>query len=817
MSVASAVPNSAYPPAPRGAVTLRDVFLFSIYGMAALAAAMLAFGEGAAFPAVLTVPLAAAAVVVNERQRRIRLRGVWVNGLGLLALIVSIAEFLGPSVEARLLSGAHFLVYLTWIVLFQDKQLRQYWWIGAFALLQVSVGAVLTNSGAYGFLLLAFLLVTLWTLALANLYQRAGEFGALPREGAGPRDVAGAHEHARVTAAPNDSRSAPTMQTTLRPAVQQDVPGRWIPPRFVAGILGLSLAGILFGLLIFLLVPRFWIGRGAVFSAQEDQNASPITGYSSEIRLGQLGQILEDTSLAFSVRLVDRDTDQPVDLFEFSRAMGYEDPLFRGTVLDTYREGRWSRSTTAERYGLLPSAPRNEGLVRQEYRLGEYDYGVYFALRPADLGAVIKPSAAIRREIGTNTLYPSDLPRGRQEYYIWSRRAPHADLPDLLTGLRGRGAPDLASLYTLPPEGTPRLRELAGRLAAAIEGDQHQSRQRKLADALLRHLRDSGEFSYSLDMSVADPAIDPVEDFLFNRKSGHCEYFATALALLLRSTGVPARLVTGFKGADPTGEQGEYHVQQRHAHAWVEAWIDRRWEVLDPTPPAREEMVRLIAQRQGFWRTARESLANFWSDYVVTLSLDRQREALYDPLQSVWNLVRSGLQPVIDAARGFMDLTLSREGWQSGWAPAAFAGMALAWVVATGLLEFWRARTARTARGARRGVLGRLARLWRGLGRRTGSAEFAVAFYQRFLEIMGEQGLQPRAAQTAREFALVVTDALLPRLAPPGLAALPHDLTEGYYAARFGGRPLPPVRLAALEDQLQRLERLLKQQPPGQP
>jgi transglutaminase-like putative cysteine protease len=786
--------------ASAGAARLRDVFLYSIYGLAAVAAAMLAFGEGSPFPAAVTVPLAFAALVLNERRHRIRLSSLWVNALGLGALVISVAEFMGPSVEARLLSGAHFLVYLTWIVFFQDKQFRQYWWIGAFALLQVAVGAVLTNSGAYGFLLLAFLLLTLWTLAIANLFQRAGEFGALDA------GVAGAgHRRQASSAFPSVTTS-----TVVSRAVHQDDPGRWIMPRFVWGILALSLAGLWLGLLIFLFVPRFWIGRGAMFSDRADASSLPVTGFSTEVRLGQLGQILEDTSVAFTLRLFDRDSDQPIDVFEFSQRMGYEAPLFRGVVLDTYDEGRWSRTAVVERFGLLPSAPKPDGLVRQEYRMGENDYGVLFALRPADLGAITKPYEAIRRETGTNTFFPSDRQPGRFEYYIWSRPVPHADLPDLLMGMRGRGAPDLAVLYLAMPKNTPRVAALAQEIAARAPARTGVSRARGVTDALVEHLRDSGEYSYSLTMRVTDAALDPVEDFLFNHKSGHCEYFATALTLLLRAARVPARLVTGFKGADATGTAGEFVVQQRHAHAWVEAWVDGQWVVLDPTPAAREEMVRLIAQRQGFWRATRDSLANFWSDYVVTLSLDRQREALYDPLRSAWEAARLAFSPLVDVARSFMDLTTSREGWTSGYAPAVLAAAMAAWFALVRLARFLRSRAARGRAAGGRGMIAGLKKMWRVVGRKQ-PGEFVVGFYDRFVDLVRAQGLTPGAAQTSREFAASVCEALLPRLEPQGLAAFPREVTEDYYAVRFGDRGLPQSRITALQDQLLRLERLLTQ------
>ena len=76
-------------------------------------------------------------------------------------------------------------------------------------------------------------------------------------------------------------------------------------------------------------------------------------------------------------------------------------------------------------------------------------------------------------------------------------------------------------------------------------------------------------------MNVIDPQLDPVEDFLVKRKKGHCEYFASALALLLRSIDIPARMVNGFKGGDWNNLTQSMNVRQKHAHSWVEAYVGR--------------------------------------------------------------------------------------------------------------------------------------------------------------------------------------------------------------------------------------------------
>ena len=109
------------------------------------------------------------------------------NLLGLAALALAAVEFFGKREDARLLAAAHLLVYFTWIVLFQVKEIRHYWWLCALSLLQVALGPLLTLSwGWYGVLLVVYLVLAIWTLSVFNLYHGAVEFGAIPAGGERP-------------------------------------------------------------------------------------------------------------------------------------------------------------------------------------------------------------------------------------------------------------------------------------------------------------------------------------------------------------------------------------------------------------------------------------------------------------------------------------------------------------------------------------------------------------------------------------------------------------------------------------------------------
>ena len=100
----------------------------------------------------------------------------------------------------------------------------------------------------------------------------------------------------------------------------------------------------------------------------------------------------------------------------------------------------------------------------------------------------------------------------------------------------------------------------------------------------LRH-RLQTDYEYSLHF-VRTPSVDPVIDFLETHRSGHCEYFASALALLARAAGVPARVVTGFRVVESSPFSDYKIVRERDAHAWVEAWVDGKWTAFDATPDA---------------------------------------------------------------------------------------------------------------------------------------------------------------------------------------------------------------------------------------
>ncbi len=172
---------------------------------------------------------------------------------------------------------------------------------------------------------------------------------------------------------------------------------------------------------------------------------------------------------------------------------------------------------------------------------------------------------------------------------------------------------------------SPRLRELAVR----VMGSEGSDVERALRAT--EHLRTG--YAYTLDFLGA-PSADPLGDFLFRTRAGHCELFASSLVLMLRSQGIPARLVTGYLGTDNPLE-GYHIVRNSNAHAWVEARLGGAgWRILDPTPAAGRPRA-VDAGMLGLVRQAWDYLEFRWERYVLSYGFYDQARAFFG-LRSLW-------------------------------------------------------------------------------------------------------------------------------------------------------------------------------------
>jgi transglutaminase-like putative cysteine protease len=139
-------------------------------------------------------------------------------------------------------------------------------------------------------------------------------------------------------------------------------------------------------------------------------------------------------------------------------------------------------------------------------------------------------------------------------------------------------------------------------------------------------------FTYSLRPDTPR-GMQPIEAFLTRTFKGHCEYFATGMALLLRAKGIPAHVVTGYYASEIAANRPGLIVRQSDAHAWVEVWLDGYgWLTVDPTPPEMRGQAAYHARASdGLWRRLRVSIRAWWQRYVIDFTEDQQID--------VWSVV----------------------------------------------------------------------------------------------------------------------------------------------------------------------------------
>jgi transglutaminase-like putative cysteine protease len=340
-----------------------------------------------------------------------------------------------------------------------------------------------------------------------------------------------------------------------------------------------------------------------------------VTGFSEEVTLDSIGRIRESREIALRVRYLDEDERRPQDAGQ----------RFKAATFDRYEGKAWRRSP-GRREVIAP------GGARIELAPGEIERWATVVLQPVTGRSLPLPTATRLLDIDRRGL---EIGAGGAVYLSYPPPRP----VEYEVGL-GRGAVSAAALPdpadpapgTLDTTGvTPEMAALAAEVMGAGDAG---ARARRLEAHLV------GDYDYTLDF-VGRGGARPLEDFLFRYKSGHCEYFATAMALLLRSQGIHSRLATGFLGADYNPIEGVWVVRQANAHAWVEAYLpDEGWTVFDPTPPAG----RPAAGGTGAWDLAVqawEALVFRWDRYVLTYDFADQ-VGVFASLRGLWTRLFGG-------------------------------------------------------------------------------------------------------------------------------------------------------------------------------
>lgn len=711
------------------------------------------------YPVAVAVAGAAAFFTV-DRHSELSLSVSTTNFLGIASIAAALFEYWYDE-SLTLLAIGHWLVYLQLILVFQVKSTRGDWFLFLDGLVQVLIGCVMSQSDVVGMALFAWALCSLWVLALFNL----------------SREV---------------ERARPSPGTSLTPSVDPESPyPSLIDAQFIYASVRVAATTLALGGIIFLVMPR---QNAAGTTIRADVLGKHLTGFDDEVQLGQLGEILENESVVMTIEL----TRYP----DGERMTPDPEQLWRGVAMSRYERGRWKKMMWRTK-GFPPdppSTPRAFPLVRQQIKIEPTDNPILFGIRP-----ILWADSSNRRlppefNEADGSIHRADSRPISFDYVVISSEdpaqiQPHESFP--------RGTYE--ELLSIPSDLKKQLRPIAERQLQGIDRNDRAIVARRLND----YLNNSREFGYTLQMDVVDPSMDPVADFLINRKEGHCEYFASALTLLLRSIDIPARLVNGFKGGDWNDLARVMSVREKHAHTWCEVLLaDRpasgaespRWLTLDPTPAAERD--RSLAQVGGIFsgfRQVTDFVRYVWTFYVVGFNAERQQRFLYEPIRRLFHEARYGFKIMGDSIRDAFRWLFRFRDFSSFFSPRGF-------LVSFVLLIFLVLIVALS-----RFVIRSIRRLWGGAHADESAFAAGVIFYRRLISLLAEFGLERPPAETPREFARRAAGFLTGQgFGDASIADVPPLVVDAYYKIRFGHIDLDPESLRLVESRLDALESRLR-------
>jgi transglutaminase-like putative cysteine protease len=786
--------------------------------VAVIGALFLALGhESGWMPALLAIA-AAFSVLVTDLIPRLRLNRIVGNLIAVAAVAWSLYDFLDRTSEQQLMAISQMLVILQVLLLFQEKTGRTYWQLLVLSLLQVVVAAALNSGLEFGVLLAVYMVLSLLALVLLCLHRDVGR-------DRGPESV----EPSATAAGWKQLLSRPRVATPVQPDVKMPLAGRLLSRQLLA----LTAATTVLTAVFFYITPRLTDSNWRT----QRKGESSVTGFAQHIELEEYGRIHQSNQVCLRVILTDAADRTPYTMIG--------EPYFQGGVLTHYQrdenKSRWVYfpPRTMERYndyvGYFRGAP-GRTLVRQDCMLEAGSSPVAFAVFPFRWpssqpngfrlerigGRIVRSSAEIRTSLGEvrYTGYTNALQHGRQ-----LRAVPHvnpvqefrqvADLKEELDELRWFDADRFAGLKNVAEQV---LRDANAQSANPLEQ----------AQALERHFLYSNRYRYALHLDFPrDRKLDPIEDFVVNHHTGHCEYFASTLALMLRSQGMPARIVTGYKGGE-FNMLGQYFVvREKHAHAWVEVWMPPGivpdaeiagtphkggcWYRLDPTPTSNQYLAGMSdTSLQDQITDTFDYLELMWRDYVVNLNALRQHQAVIDPATA--NTLDS-LPDWIDARS--MDRWFQRMGRRLGlpmprryvtrhnrivdWRAVAIMAGALAALITLAQLSSFLFRRLSSWIAGRQGPHKRFHR--------------PPAFYVHLERLLARVHLRRDSGQTAAEFAESARATLTDRAEELPVAELPHEVVQTYYRVRFGGDTLDDTEARAVEQALAQLAPAVGQVP----
>lgn len=625
---------------------------------------------------------------------------------------------------------AHLILFLSLVKLLQRKADRDWFFLYLISFFTVLLAAGLTASPVFLAALILYLLCALSTVIAFEIQKMR-------------RKVTATQTRLLV---PPDSK------------LFQKLPMRLWRRRYLeTRRLPLVSVGLLI-LIIVLAFPFFLIAPRTATSALKrgGSGISGLIGFSDSVTLGQIGQLKGNDDIFMHVRIDRLSATPPTGL------------RWRGVALDEFTGKGWKKSRVAERFERkesesgffqLGTTVDVRRLTEQTFILEPVDTPVLFgaprviAVR-ANLPFVrVDPEGAIQTRSHDQERVAYQVLSDTSEPSAATLRADRLEYPM-----------EFARYADLPANLDPRI----GALTRDVVVKSGARSWYDAAAAVESYLRDN--YGYSLEMKAG--GTDPLADFLFNVRQGHCEYFATAMAVMLRTQGVSTRVVNGFLPGEYNEAAGAFTVRQSDAHSWVEVYFPqtKSWVTFDPTPSAG----RISRERKGLagmLSKYSEALELMWFQYVVGYDKQEQR-----------SLVSSVRRQLVD----FQQVSVSKLDKARAALPSVLPTTLIVIGSLTGLfaIVFLNRRVRRL--GWRQGL-----KVWR-----PDQKELTrVEFYGRLLKALEKQGIKRELYQTPLEFVSVagVSEA--------------RTITDAYNRVRFGEEELTESERTQIESLLAKIER----------
>ncbi len=642
-----------------------------------------------------------------------------------------------PALYAALLASVHFLLFVTIIRLYSATTDRDAAFLAMLSFSGVLASAVFTIDTYFLGFFFAFLVFAVATFV--GLEVRRGAAGAI---------------------------SPPLHADPLRE--------RRFYRALTFATLTVALGGILLGSILFFFFPRFNAG----FLSSAGLQTTFMSGFSNSVELGEIGEIKKDSTVVMRVK-----TGSPV---------AYPMLRWRGIALTTFDGHRWFSSTNAKEK-VYPASNGWISINSRNSIEGPTSLDLHFTvlLQPIATDSLFAPAnlLGVRASFlngvpGYNTYIhrgnifrdPTGSIFNTFRNFVQIEYEAESLLPTVQPTVARTASTDYsdeirATYLQLPHSLDPRIPELARQITRSENNAFDKS------VALEFYLQRN--FSYTLNLT-ARPGQDPLAHFLFESRAGHCEYFASAMAVMLRTLGIPSREVNGFLPGEFNDVGGDYIVRASDAHSWVEAYFPGSgWITFDPTPPGQDSGSGLFS-RLGMYL---DWMQLNWNEWIINYDFSHQTLLA----QNVQRTSRNWNDVARDWHRKLSDHTIGAlTRWQK---KHALLGIFLPVVLVLFLiiLRFdWIRSLFRW--------LSLYLQLHRALGGRS-NPQLASRLYAELLRLLEKRGYLRLNTQTPLEFAS--SSGLQPELVPAV-----REFTRLYAEARFGDRPCDALRLRSLLQQV---------------